>query len=123
MNRRMERVNSTLRTAVSKVLASHVRDPRLYSLVSVTQVDTSPDLKSSIVYISVLGDEADKRKAMQALRSASGFIRQRMKPDLYMKSVPSLTFHLDESIERSAEIMQVIADATADLPPEDTGSR
>ena len=110
MNRRLERVNSTVRTVISKVIGAEVRDPRLYSLVSVTRVEISPDFKNCSVYVSILGDEDDKRSAMRALRSASGFVRQRMKPQLRMRSVPQLEFLLDRSIERDAEFMQRISD-------------
>ena len=111
MNRRLERVNSTVRTVVSKVIGAEVRDPRLYSMVSVTRVDISPDFKNCSVYVSILGDEDDKRSAMRALRSAAGFIRQRMKPQLRMRAVPQLEFRLDRSIERDAEFMQRISGA------------
>ena len=90
MNRRRERVNSTVRTVISKVIGSEVRDPRLYSMVSVTRVDISPDFKNCSVYVSILGDEDDKRSAMRALRSAAGFVRQRMRPQLRMRNVPQL---------------------------------
>ncbi len=111
MNHRLERVNSTVRTVVSKVIGSEIRDPRLYSMVSVTRVDTSPDFKSCAVYVSILGDESDKRSAMRALRSAAGFVRQRIKPQLRMRTVPMLEFHLDLSIERDAEFLQRLTDA------------
>ena len=111
MNHRLERVNSTVRTVISKVIANEVRDPRLYSMVSVIRVDTSPDFKNCAVYVSILGDESDKRSAMSALGSAAGFIRQRIKPQLRMRSVPDLEFRLDRSIERDADFMQRIADA------------
>ena len=122
MNRRMERVNSTVRTAISNVILSQVRDPRLIAMVSVTRVDTSPDYRNCAVYVSVLGDEADKRSAMKALRSAAGYIRQRMKPQLRMRSIPLLEFHLDQSIERDADFMRQIADAQPDGDRQTGGS-
>ncbi len=114
MNHRRERVNSTVRTVISKIIGSEVRDPRLYSMVSVTRVDISPDRNNCTVYVSILGDEDDKRSAMRALRSAAGFVRQRMKPQLRMRTVPQLEFRLDRSIERDAEFMQRISDVQPD---------
>ncbi len=111
MNRRLERVNSTVRAVISKVIGAEVRDPRLYSMVSVTRVDTSPDFKNCSVYVSILGDEDDKRSAMRALRSAAGFVRQRMRPQLRMRTVPELEFRLDRSIEQDAAFMRRISDA------------
>ena len=121
MNRRRERVNSTVRTVISKVIGSEVRDPRLYSMVSVTRVDISPDFNSCSVYVSILGDEDDKRSAMRALRSAAGFVRQRMKPQLRMRTVPQLEFRLDRSIERDAEFIQRISDAQPDRTAQGEG--
>ena len=122
MNRRLERVNSTVRTVISKVIGSEIRDPRLYSMVSVTRVDISPDFKNCSVYVSILGDESDKRSAMRALRSAAGFVRQRMKPQLRMRTVPQLEFRLDRSIERDAEFMQRISDVQPSHSRQSEGS-
>ena len=113
MSRRMERVNSTLRTEISKVLTSKVRDPRLYSLISITKVDTSPDMQTCKVSVSVLGGDADKRKAFKALNSAAGYIQRQVRDGVYMRSVPRLSFHLDDSIERANELFQTIAEANS----------
>ncbi len=117
MNRRMDRVNVLLRQEISRVMARELRDPRLSTVVSVTYVDASPDLRQAKVYVSVLGDDAQKRSTIQALESASGFIHRTMREDIAIKNVPFLKFYLDESIERGAEILDMI-DAVA--PPQES---
>ena len=104
----MERVNVLLLQEISLVLATEIRDPRLPSMVSVTRVESSADLQVARVFVSVLGSEQDKKNALKALRSASGFIHREMVRRLKLKRVPSMEFRLDESIEKGAELLGLI---------------
>lgn len=108
MSRRMERVNVLLRQEISKVLESELADPRLSSLVSITSVESASDMRRARVNISVLGDKDEKTKALTALNSASGYIHRTIKKRLALRAVPFLEFRLDETIERSAEMMAMI---------------
>ena len=109
----MERVNVLLQQEISRVLATELRDPRLASMVSVTRVESSPDLQKARVHVSVLGSEQDKRNTLKALRSASGFIHREMVGSLTLKRVPSMEFRLDESIEKGAELLKLIEDVSS----------
>ena len=111
MTRRMERVNGLLRQEISHVLAAELRDPRISSVVSVTHVDASADLRHAKVFVSVLGDDPEKLRTLKALKSAAGFIHRSIRRNLSLKAVPSLGFYLDESIEQGAEMLQMIKDA------------
>ena len=115
MTRRMDRVNVLLRQEISRVLAAELRDPRVSSMVSITYVDSSADLHHARVGVSVMGDEAQKRSTLKALKSAAGFIHRNIRRHLTLKTVPSLQFYLDDSIERGAEMLEMIKD----LAPED----
>ena len=108
MNRRMDRVNMLVRQEISRILATEINDPRLSSLISITEVQTSRDLRSAKVYFSVLGDEGTKRSVLTALESAGGFIHRTMKRNLSLKFAPFLTFQLDESIEQGTEMLDLI---------------
>ena len=108
MSRRMDRINVLLRQEISKLLAEDLRDPRISPVVSITRVNTTPDLSRAKVFVSVLGNEKNKKDTMIALRSAAGFIHRSMRHRLDLKAIPSLHFQLDESIERGAEILQLI---------------
>ena len=119
MTRRMDRVNVLLRQEISRVLTTGIKDPRITSIVSVTQVDASPDLRNARVGVSVLGDEAQKQSTLKALRSASGFIHREMRGKLSLRSMPSLDFYVDDSIERGAELLEKIMELSPG--PEEPG--
>ena len=108
MSRRTERVNAILRREISRLLATELRDPRISTIVSVTHVDATSDLRYAKVHISVLGDEEEKRSTLRALRSASGFVHWNLRKHLSFKAVPSLEFVLDESIEQGAKMLELI---------------
>ena len=108
MTRRIDRVNVLLRQEISRILATELRDPRLAAMVSITRVDTSPDVSQAKIFVSVYGDGSEKAGTLKALKSAAGFIRSNMRHALTLKTLPSLEFYLDESIERGAEILDMI---------------
>ena len=120
MSRRMERVNSLVRQEISQIMLFDLKDPRLSGVVSVIRVDTAPDLRSAKVYISVLGDAEAKRRNMEALTSAGGYIHRTLKRNLSsLKYMPVLSFYLDESIERGAEMIKLIDRVVPKTRPED----
>ena len=108
MNRRMDRVNMLVRQEISRILAVELNDPRLSSLISITEVQTSRDLRNAKVYFSVLGDEQTKQNALFALENAGGFIHRTMKRNLKLKFAPVLSFQLDESIEQGTDMLDLI---------------
>ena len=105
----MDRVNTLVRQEISRILAVEMNDPRLSSLISITEVRTSRDLRSAKVYFSVLGDEDAKRDALSALENAGGYIHRTMKRNLSLKFAPFLSFQLDESIEQGAGMLDLIS--------------
>ena len=112
MTRRTERISSLIQQEISDLLREQVNDPRLASLISVTRVSTSPDLRHAKVFVSTLGDEANKSETLQGFAAASGFIRRQLANRLRIKHMPELSFHLDDSIERGAEVLRLIERVT-----------
>ena len=108
MSYRIERVNALLREEIGSVLAGELSDPRISPMASVTRVETSRDLGFARVYVSVLGTDEEKADTMQALGAAAGFIHRAIRPHLRMRNVPHLAFHLDEAIEKGAEMLALI---------------
>jgi ribosome-binding factor A len=104
---RMRRVNEVIRQVLGEVIAKDLKDPRI-GFVTVTDVDTSPDLRTARVYVSVLGDEADREKALAGLQSSHGFLQGRIAAELRMKRTPTLTFHYDESVDRGVRISRLL---------------
>jgi ribosome-binding factor A len=109
---RMRRVNEAVREVVSARLAEGLRDPRI-GFVTVTSVDTSPDLRHARVYVSVLGTHDERNATMAGLESAHGVLQQSVARELRMKHTPTLEFVFDESIERGMRISELLEDEDA----------
>jgi ribosome-binding factor A len=114
---RMRRVNEAVREVLSSQLAAGLKDPRI-GFVTVTGVDTSPDLRFARVYVSVLGDEDERRSTLDALTSSRGFLQGRIGDELRMKRTPALSFHYDETVERADRMTRLIDEIA---PPPETG--
>jgi len=106
---RMRRVNEAVREVVSARLAVGLRDPRI-GFVTVTSVDTSPDLRQARVYVSVLGGEEERATTLAGLESAHGVLQQAVAEELRMKHTPTLEFVFDESIDRGMRITELLDD-------------
>ena len=112
MAHRIERVNSLIRQEISELLQRQIKDPRLSGLVSITEVDTSPDLKYAKVFISGMCDEGEKKETLSVLVSASGFLRNELARRLRLRHIPELDFRWDDSIEQGAHILELIDQVT-----------
>ena len=109
MTERMRRVNEAVREVVSARIAEGLRDPRI-GFVTVTAVDTSPDLRHARVYVSVLGDEGVRAETLAGLGSAHGVLQQEVGTQLRMKRTPTLEFVFDESVDRGMRITELLED-------------
>src|SRR3954462_14675109 len=106
MTGRMRRVNEALREVLSESIGG-LKDPRI-GFVTVTGVDTSPDLRHARVYVSVLGDEPVRELTLAGLRSAHGVLQRRVASELTLKHTPMLTFVYDESVDRGMRINELL---------------
>jgi ribosome-binding factor A len=106
---RMRRVNEAVREVVSARIAEGLRDPRI-GFVTVTAVETSPDLRQARVYVSVLGSDEERTATLAGLESAHGVIQQAVAGELRMKRTPTLQFVFDESIDRGMRITELLDD-------------
>ena len=106
---RMRRVNEAVREVVSARIAEGLRDPRI-GFVTVTAVETSPDLRHARVYVSVLGSEEERAATLEGLESAHGVLQQAVAGELRMKWTPTLQFVFDESIDRGMRITELLDD-------------
>jgi ribosome-binding factor A len=104
---RMRRVNEAVREVVSARLAEGLRDPRI-GFVTVTSVETSPDLRQAKVYVSVLGSDEQRAETLAGLESAHGLLQQTVATELRMKHTPTLQFVFDESIDRGMRITELL---------------
>jgi ribosome-binding factor A len=106
-NERMRRVNEAVREVLSTAIAKDVKDPRI-GFVTVTGVDTSPDLRHARVYVSVLGGERERADTLAGLSSSHGYLQSRVAAELRLKNTPQLDFHYDESVDRGARITEIL---------------
>jgi len=103
----MRRVNEAVREVISARIAEGFNDPRI-GFVTLTSVDTSPDLRQARVYVSVLGDEAVRADTLAGLKSAHGLLQQAVATELRLKRTPTLQFVFDESIDRGMRISELL---------------
>jgi ribosome-binding factor A len=104
---RMRRVDEAVREVLSGAITQELKDPRV-GFVTVTAVETSPDLRHARVYVSVLGNEPERERSMAALRSAHGFLQRRISGELTLKNTPTLDFVYDDSVDRSLRIQELL---------------
>ncbi|MBR6399476.1 MAG: 30S ribosome-binding factor RbfA [Lachnospiraceae bacterium] len=102
-----QRVNQEVAHELAGIIRD-LKDPRISFMTTVMDAYVAPDLKTCKVYISVMGDEQEKKDTMAGLKSAEGYIRRELAHSLNMRNTPELTFILDRSIERGVEMSKLI---------------
>jgi ribosome-binding factor A len=105
----MRRVNESIKEIIGDAITTELKDPRI-GFVTVTDVDTSPDLRAARVYVSVLGSEEERERSLEGLRSSHGFLQGKIASAMRMKRTPTLTFEYDESAERGDRISRLLRD-------------
>jgi len=103
---RIGRINEEIQRELSSLIRT-VKDPRVTGMISVTAVNTTPDLKFCKVYISVL-DKSDVAQVLKGLKSASGYLRRELGRALNLRNTPELTFVRDDSIDQGAHILEML---------------
>lgn len=108
--KRTDRVNEQLRQEISLVARDQVRDPRV-GLVTITAVETSPEMDHARVFITALGTDEEREEALIGLRSASPFIRGQLGKRLHMRRIPELHFQIDRVVEEASRIEALLREA------------
>jgi ribosome-binding factor A len=109
---RVERIAEAIREVVSSAILFQVADPRVHG-VTVLKVELSGDLRNASIHVSIMGTEAEQRRAMHGLRSAGGFLQSRVAARLQTKTTPHIAFKIDDGVKRSIEISRLIDQALA----------
>jgi ribosome-binding factor A len=104
---RMRRVDEAMREVLSDAITSELKDPRV-GFVTVTAVETSADLRHARVYVSVLGTDAERRRSLDGLRSAHGYLQRRVADELRLRHTPTLDFAYDDTADRGLRIAELI---------------
>ncbi len=114
---RQQKVASQIQRIVATVLLRDIADPRIDGLVSVTKVEVTPDLREAKVFLSVLGGKRTPTTVLAGIMSAGRRITGEVADKLPLRYVPKLSFHLDESLKKQAEIFRKIDEAMGDRVP------
>jgi ribosome-binding factor A len=104
----MQRVNDQIRDELAELLMHEARDPRLQGMISVTGVETAPDLSQSRVFVSVLGTAEEAEATVLQMQRAASFFRRELAARLNLRKTPALEFRLDRSIAEGAKINQLL---------------
>jgi ribosome-binding factor A len=104
---RMRRINEVLREVIGAAIASDLSDPRI-GFVTVTSVETSPDLRAAKVFVSVLGDEEAREATLAGLRASHGVLQSKIAAETHMKRTPKLSFRYDSTVEQGMRISRLL---------------
>ena len=105
---RIGRINEEIQRELAALIPT-VKDPRVSGMISVTAVETTPDLKFAKIYISAL-DKGGEEQVLRGLKSASGYLRRELGRSLNLRYTPELTFVRDDSINKGAHILEMLRD-------------
>lgn len=115
---RLQRINSEIKKALADILSNEIRDPRLYGLISVTDVDTTNDLGHCFISVSIFEPDAKRCEiSFNTLQHSAGFIRKLLSSRVEMRIVPLLHFKLDKSFEIDQKMSQLID--SINIPPKE----
>jgi ribosome-binding factor A len=105
----MRRINEVLREVIGATISTELSDPRI-GFVTVTSVETSPDLRAAKVFVSVLGTDEEREATLDGLRSSHGVIQSKIAGETRMKRTPTLSFHYDPTVETGMRIAKLLED-------------
>ena len=106
-SRRVRKVAEAIREVVGMSILTELKDPRIEN-VTVTYVEVSSDLRQAKVHVSVMGDESQQRLSLRGLKSAAGFLQQKVGKRIDTRYTPRIQFVLDMGVKRSLEINRIL---------------
>jgi len=112
MTARTVRIDQLLRQEIGAILAKDLQDPRI-GFVTVTDVETAPDLSTARIWVSVIGQPAERDMTMKALQHAMPFVRRELGARLTLRRIPELQVRLDDTLQRGTRVLQILAELEA----------
>lgn len=109
MTARTDRIDELLRQEIGAILAKDVQDPRI-GFVTVTDVETAPDLSTARVFVSVIGQPAERETTMRALQRAMPFVRHELGSRIRLRRIPELHLRADDTVQRGTRVLQLLAE-------------
>ena len=108
---RIERINSEIQKAISHIIDNEIRDPQIDAIISVSNVETTPDLSYCRVFITSIGSTPSK-EVLDRIKGAAGFIRGKLSKMVKLRITPRLEFLKDESVEYASNIESILKNIT-----------
>lgn len=105
---RNSRLSEEMKRIIGNIIQNDLKDPRIPMLTSVTGVEVTRDLRYAKVYVSVFGNDEEKAKCIEGLKSAAGFIRREVGAHIKIRYIPEPVFVLDDSIEHGLHISELL---------------
>jgi ribosome-binding factor A len=119
---RAARVGDQMREELARLIRDEMKDPRI-GFVSIVKAEVTNDLRHAKIYVSVLGDDQQKKESLKGLTSASGFLRSELGHAMQLRYIPELHFVLDESIEHGAKIAQLLVQVNREEKEREQGKQ
>lgn len=116
--KRADRVSEAIKREISVLLTQNVKDPGVH-FVTVSTVETTDDLRNAKIFVSVLGDEAERKETMDGLDRAKGYLRRELGQRLQLRYTPQIQFHLDRSLDNAVKISRILKNLKTEGPPHD----
>ncbi len=122
MGRRPQRLAEELREEIARMIAFELKDPRV-GFVTVTRVELAPDLRYARVYVGIMGNEDERKKSLDALQGAAGFVRRELGRRLRIHHTPEVDFRYDKGLDATDRVARLLAEeadreTAADRPGE-----
>ncbi|HKG20023.1 MAG TPA: 30S ribosome-binding factor RbfA [Candidatus Limnocylindrales bacterium] len=117
MTQRTERIDELLRQEIGEIVSREISDPRV-GFATITNVETAPDLRHARVWVSVIGQESDRRATLAALGRAMPFVRHELGKRLRLKRIPEFHLELDDTLERGTRVLHLLDELGSGKVPE-----
>ncbi|MBR3606830.1 MAG: 30S ribosome-binding factor RbfA [Lachnospiraceae bacterium] len=111
------RINGEVQRVLAEIIRGEIKDPRISPLTSVVAVEVAPDLKHCKAYISVFGDEEAGKNTLAGLKSAEGFIKNKIAKTINLRNTPEIHFVIDQSIAYGVSMSKKIDEVVKDIQP------
>jgi ribosome-binding factor A len=118
MTQRTDRIDQLLRAEIGEILARDVQDPRI-GFVTITDVETAPDLSTARVWVSVIGQPEERATTLKALDRAMPFVRHELGSRLHLRRIPELLLRADDTAERGTRVLRLLAELEAGAAPDE----
>lgn len=104
---RIDRINTDAMREIAEIIRT-LKDPRIPEMTSVVSVEVTNDLRYAKVFVSIYGNDEEKKNALKGLNSSAGFVRKELSGRLNLRYTPEITFVADNSIAYGAHISQIL---------------